>query len=46
MIDKPVKYSELVEKYQTKEEICKALCVRCNELGKMIDSEAQNKEEK
>ena len=46
MIDKPVKYSELVEKYQTKEEICKALCVRCNELGKMIESRAENKEEK
>ena len=44
MIDKPVKYSELVEKYQTKEEICKALCVRCNELGKMIEAENKGSE--
>jgi len=46
MIDKPVKYSELVNKYQTKEEISKALCVRCNELGKMIENQVKNKKDK
>ena len=39
IIDKPVKFSELNYKYQTKEEIAKALCVRCNELGKMLNKE-------
>lgn len=35
IIDKPVLYSELCAKYKTKEEKAKALCDRCNELGKM-----------
>lgn len=35
VIDAPIKYSELKEKYQTKEEISRQLCLRCNELGKM-----------
>jgi hypothetical protein len=39
VIDKPVKYSELREKYETKQEIAKKLCERCNELGKMDFSE-------
>jgi len=35
IIDKPVMYSELYEKYKTKEEISNVLKNRCNELGKM-----------
>lgn len=35
VIDKPIMYSELYEKYKTKEEIANALKNRCNELGKM-----------
>lgn len=35
IIDAPVNYSQIKEKYVTKEEITKALCSRCNELGKM-----------
>ena len=35
VIDKPVLYSELSAKYETKEDIAKVLCDRCNELGKM-----------
>ena len=36
LIDAPVKYSELVKKYKTREEVAKQLCDRCNELGVMI----------
>jgi hypothetical protein len=35
VIDKPVLYSELSAKFETKEDIAKVLCDRCNELGKM-----------
>ena len=35
IFDAPIKYSELLKKYQTRSEIAKALCARCNELGKM-----------
>ena len=35
IIDKPVKYSELKNKYASRDEIAKQLCLRCNELGKM-----------
>ena len=35
IVDKPVLYSELAKKYATKEEICDALCDRCNQLGEM-----------
>ncbi len=35
IIDKPVMYSQIAKEYKTKEEITKALCQRCNELGKM-----------
>ena len=35
IIDKPILYSELCKQYITKEEKAKALCNRCNELGKM-----------
>ena len=48
LIDKPIKFSELANKYSTKEEICKALCLRCNELGKIIQEEyeKENKDKK
>ncbi|MBQ4098162.1 MAG: hypothetical protein IJC72_02530 [Clostridia bacterium] len=32
--DSPVKYSELIERYKTKDEVIKVLLLRCNELGK------------
>ena len=35
IFDAPVKYSELKSKYQSRTEIAKHLCERCNELGKM-----------
>ncbi len=35
VFDAPVKYSELKEKYKTRDEISHQLCLRCNELGKM-----------
>lgn len=38
IIDKPVKYSVLKEKYKTRNEISCELCRRCNELGKMGDN--------
>ncbi len=34
-MDKPVSYSELSKNGEGKEEICKRLVLRCNELGKM-----------
>ena len=48
VIDAPVKYSEIKEKYKTKEEISKALCSRCNELGKMefpVENKKKNKKQ-
>ena len=46
VIDAPIKYSEIVKKYKTKEEITNALCSRCNELGKMqFEKEEKLKEE-
>ncbi len=41
VFDAPVKYSELKAKYGTKEEVAKALVLRCNELGKMDFSEEE-----
>ena len=35
VFDAPIKYSELLDKYKTRDEIAKYLCLRCNELGKM-----------
>lgn len=35
VVDKPVYYADLKEKYASREEISTALCNRCNELGKM-----------
>ena len=48
VIDAPVKYSELKEKYKTREEISRNLCLRCNELGQMDLSQfnTQNDKEK
>ncbi len=43
LIDNSVKYSELLEKYKTRDEIAKALCDRCNELG-VLDHTQFNKE--
>ncbi|MBQ9786072.1 MAG: hypothetical protein IJW25_01240, partial [Clostridia bacterium] len=40
LIDAPIKYSALIEKYKTRDEIAKALCDRCNELGKMTYDES------
>ena len=36
LIDKPIYYSELANKFKTNEEMSKYLCDRCNELGKII----------
>lgn len=44
LIDKPVLYSELVAKFQTRENIAQALCNRCNELGQMIQDEQKLEE--
>lgn len=38
VVDKAIMYSELCEKYSSKEEIAEALKNRCNELGKMTFS--------
>ena len=35
VFDKPVKYSELLEKYKTREKIAEVLKDRCNELGRL-----------
>ena len=35
IFDAPVRFSELSEKYKSREEIAKHLCNRCNELGRM-----------
>ena len=35
VFDEPVLYSELKQNYTTRDEMSKALCLRCNELGKM-----------
>jgi Zn ribbon nucleic-acid-binding protein len=35
VIDKPVLYSQLSAENETKENIARKLCDRCNELGKM-----------
>ena len=43
LLDKPVKFSELASMYSTKEEIAKALCMRCNELGKMLHGKTEDK---
>ena len=43
IIDKPVMYSQLSAEEESKEQIAKKLCERCNELGKM--SKFEEKEE-
>ena len=40
IVDKPVLYSELTKNGETRQEICKKLCDRCNELGKMTFDKA------
>ena len=45
IVDEPIMISELLSKYESREEICKALCDRCNELGKMTFEETQSSEE-
>ncbi len=43
VIDAPVKFSELIKNSETREEIAKKLCDRCNELGQMkFDEETIN----
>ena len=39
IFDKPIKYSELMKKYETKEKAIEYLLARCNELGAMDTSE-------
>lgn len=39
LIDKPVMYSELSKSKESKYDIAKQLCDRCNELGKMTNDE-------
>lgn len=46
VFDKPVLFSELLEKYKSKEEMLKALLDRCNQLGKMKIGNADTKEDK
>lgn len=36
IIDEPIMYSKLSKEYKNKKEIAKALCDRCNELGKLF----------
>lgn len=44
IIDKPIKYSELVKISEDKEQIAKILCNRCNELGRLdFDSIKESK---
>ncbi len=45
VFDKPVLYSELTKKGESKEEVAKKLLERCNELGKMRFDEAKAEEE-
>lgn len=44
VFDCPIKFSQLKEKYQTKEQIANALLLRCNQLGKGEYAEQENKE--
>ncbi len=39
LIDKPILYSELSKQYGSREELCQAVCNRCNELGTMTYKE-------
>ena len=45
VFDKPIKYSELMEQYQTKEQAIEYLLNRCNQLGAMDVSEYLPKQE-
>lgn len=46
IFDRPIRYSELMEKYKTKEKMIEALLARCNELGKMSFSSEEETFEK
>ncbi|MBO5954578.1 MAG: hypothetical protein J6Q13_01260 [Clostridia bacterium] len=46
VFDNPVKYSVLKEKYKTRDEISRQLCLRCNELGKMDVTNKEQEEQK
>jgi len=46
IIDNPVKYSILKEKYKTRSEISRQLCLRCNELGKIQETNQNEQDEK
>ncbi len=46
IVDAPVKYSQLCQSGASKEEICKRLVLRCNELGKMQFNEEIEEERK
>ena len=39
IVDKPVLYSELKEKFKTKEEIAQELCDRCNKIGALSNDD-------
>ena len=39
IFDRPVRYSELLERAGSRDEVVKLLCERCNELGKMYFDE-------
>lgn len=43
MVGEKVLYSKLVEEYKTEEAICKALCDKCNELGKLSTKQEEEK---
>jgi len=47
IVDSPIMISELLRKYNSKEEIAEALCNRCNELGNMTfeDSKINTEDE-
>ncbi|MBQ7924092.1 MAG: hypothetical protein IJ329_02165 [Clostridia bacterium] len=45
MVDKPVKYSELIKRGETREELSARLLARCNELGKMSMEIAEQRKE-
>ena len=45
VIDAPIKYSILKERFKTREEISKHICSRCNDLGKMEFSNNNHEDE-
>ncbi len=45
IFDAPIMYSALLEKFKTRDEITKQLCLRCNELGKITADELNKNNE-